>query len=176
MPNPRVAILGLSLESNRWSRPAGERDFTSVCWLEGDAILAQARTAAPAMPMEAAAFVRAMDATGPWQPVPILIASSFPAGPIEQAAFERALAIMLAGLKAALPLDGAYICNHGAMTATHMFDPDGEIVARVREAVGRRTRLVMTLDLHANISDRMVTPCDLLVGYRTNPHVDMIER
>jgi len=111
MPNPRVAILGLSLESNRWSRPAGEKDFTSVCWLEGDVILAQARAAAPAMPMEAAAFVRAMDATGPWQPVPILIASSFPAGPIEQATFERALAIMLAGLKAALPLDGAYICT-----------------------------------------------------------------
>ena len=34
----------------------------------------------------------------------------------------------------------------------------------------------MTLDLHANISERMVTPCDLVVGYRTNPHVDMIER
>src|SRR5262249_59235836 len=33
-----------------------------------------------------------------------------------------------------------------------------------------------TLDLHANISERMVTPCDLVVGYRTNPHVDMIER
>jgi microcystin degradation protein MlrC len=176
MPPPRVAILGLSLESNRWSRPAGETDFKSACWLEGDAILTQARAAAPAMPMEAAAFVGAMDATGPWQPVPILIASSYPTGPIEQATFERALAVMLAGLKSALPLDGAYICNHGAMTATHMFDPDGEIVARVREAVGRRTRLVMTLDLHANVSDRMVTPCDLVIGYRTNPHVDMIER
>jgi microcystin degradation protein MlrC len=57
-----------------------------------------------------------------------------------------------------------------------MFDPDGEIVARVRQAVGPKARLVMTLDLHANISERMVTPCDLVVGYRTNPHVDMLER
>ena len=138
MTSPRVAILGLALESNRWSRPAGEEDFKSACWLEGDAILQEARAAAPAMPMEAAAFVKAMDATGPWQPVPILIASSFPAGPIEQATFERVLAIMLAGLEAALPLDAAYICNHGAMTATHMFDPDGEIVTRVRQAVGRK--------------------------------------
>jgi microcystin degradation protein MlrC len=173
MTNPRIAILGLALESNRWSRPAGEQDFRS---LEGDAILHEARTAAPAMPMEAAAFVKAMDATGPWQPVPILIAGSFPAGPIEQATFERFLAIMLAGLEAALPLDAVYICNHGAMTATHMFDPDGEIVTRVRQAVGAKARLVLTLDLHANISERMVAPCDLVVGYRTNPHVDMIER
>jgi microcystin degradation protein MlrC len=176
MPNPRVAILGLALESNRWSRPAGEEDFKSACWLEGDAILKEARAAAPAMPMEAAAFVKAMDATGPWQPEPILIASSHPAGPIAQATFEHVLGVMLTGLKAVLPLDAVYICNHGAMTATHMFDPDGEIVARVREAVGRQTRLVMTLDLHANVSDRMVTPCDLVIGYRTNPHVDMIER
>src|SRR5215471_13999010 len=104
MPSPRVAVLGLSLESNCWSRPAGEQDFKSVCWLEGDAILREARAAAPAMPMEAAAFVKAMDATGPWRPVPILIASSFPAGPIEQPTFERALAGMLTGLRAALPL------------------------------------------------------------------------
>src|SRR5262245_57506424 len=129
MTNPRVAIVGLMLESNRWSRPASDTDFKS---LEGDAILHEARAAPPAMPMEAAAFVKAMDATGPWQPVPILIAGSFPAGPIEQATFERFLAIMLAGLEAALPLDAVYICNHGAMTATHMFDPDGEIVTRVR--------------------------------------------
>ena len=176
MTSPRVAIFGLSLESNRWSRPASEEDFKSACWLEGDAILHEARLTTPAMPMEAAAFVKAMDATGPWEPVPILIASSFPAGPIEQATFERVLAIMIAGLKAALPLDAAYICNHGAMTATHKFDPDGEIVTRVRQVVGPKTRIVMTLDLHANISEQMVAPCDIVVGYRTNPHVDMIER
>ena len=176
MTSPRVAIFGLSLESNRWSRPASEEDFKSACWLEGDAILHEARLATPAMPMEAAAFVKAMDATGPWEPVPILIASSFPAGPIEQATFERVLAIMIAGLEAALPLDAAYICNHGAMTATHTFDPDGEIVTRVRQVVGPKTRIVMTLDLHANISEQMVAPCDIVVGYRTNPHVDMIER
>src|SRR5215468_10939044 len=166
MPNPRVALIGLALESNRWSRPASEEDFRSVCWLEGDEILKEARSATPAMPMEAAAFVKAMDATGPWQPLPILIASSFPAGPIEQATFERALDTMLGGLAAALPLDAVYICNHGAMTATHTFDPDGEIVERVRGVVGPKSRLVMTLDLHANISDRMVTLCDLVVGYR----------
>ena len=64
MTGPRVAILGLVLESNRWSRPAGDEDFTSKCWLEGEAILEQARASAPNMPLEAAGFVRAMDATG----------------------------------------------------------------------------------------------------------------
>ena len=130
--------------------------------------LSEARAATPAMPMEAAAFVKAMDATGPWQAVPILIGYSFPAGPIEQATFERALTIMLEGLDAALPLDAVYVCNHGAMTATHTFDPDGEIVSRVREVIGPKARLVMTLDLHANISERMVAPSDMVVGYLTS--------
>src|SRR6267154_5374618 len=117
-----------------------------------------------------------MDATGPWEAVPILIGSSFPAGPIEQATFEQALSIMHKGLRQAGALDAVYICNHGAMTATHMYDPDGEIVAQVRAIVGAKMRVVMTLDLHANISERMVEGCDLVVGYRTNPHVDMAER
>ena len=139
MTSPRVAILGLALESNRWSRPAGEEDFKSACWLEGDAILHEARAATPAMPMEAAAFVKAMDATGPWQPVPILIASSFPAGPIEQATFERVLAIMLAGLEAALPLDAVYICNHGAHDRdTHVRPRRRDRRARARRSSGRR--------------------------------------
>lgn len=174
--SPRVAILGLALESNRWSRPADDDDFRSLCWLEGDAILAQGRSVAPAMPMEAVGFVRAMDATGPWTPVPILVATSFPAGPIEEATFNRALGQMLDGLEAAGALDAVYICNHGGMTATHTFDPDGEMVERIRAAVGAGVRVVMTLDLHANISERMVTPCDAVIGYRTNPHVDMGER
>lgn len=173
---PRVAIVGLALESNRWSKPATEADFRAACWLEGDDILAQARAKAPAMPMEAAGFVRAMDATGPWAPLPLLLAATYPAGPIEEAAFEAAVSQMEKGLAAAGPLDAVYICNHGGMTATHTFDPDGEMVTRLRKAAGPQARIVMTLDLHANISDAMVGGCDLIVGYRTNPHVDMLER
>src|SRR5262249_60161734 len=54
--------------------------------------------------------------------------------------------------------------------------PHVDIVSRVRKAIGPRARLLMSLDLHANISERMVAPCDIVIGYRTNPHVDMIER
>jgi microcystin degradation protein MlrC len=50
------------------------------------------------------------------------------------------------------------------------------MVERIRKVVGAQTRIVMTLDLHANISGRMTENCDLIVGYRTNPHVDMLER
>ena len=173
---PRVALLGLILESNRFAKPAGYFDFESNYWLEGDAILEDARRKTPKIAPEMVAFIQAMDATGPWEPVPILLAASRPTGPIEEAVYEDALARIEKRLDAAGTIDAVYFCHHGAMVATHIDDPDGDLAKRVRAMVGSTAPAAMTLDLHANISDDMVEATDIIVGYRTNPHVDMIER
>ena len=171
---PRVALLGMILESNRFARPADKAEFESLTWLSGEALLDEARSPTPVLAREFAAFVRAMDATGRWTPVPILLAASHPSGPVEEAVFEDYSAAILAGLSE--PVDAVYLCHHGAMVATHLHDPDGELAARVRAAVGPGVPIVQTLDLHANISDQMCNAVDLICGYRTNPHVDMLER
>ena len=43
-------------------------------------------------------------------------------------------------------------------------------------AVGDHCPVVATLDLHANISERMITATDCMVAMRTNPHVDTAQR
>ncbi|MEL6523545.1 MAG: M81 family metallopeptidase, partial [Pseudomonadota bacterium] len=129
---------------------------------------------APSLAPEFAAFVRAMDATGPWSPVPLLLAACRPSGPVEEAVFDAYLKEVLRGLDQ--PLDAVYLCHHGAMVATHLDDPDGELAARIRQKVGASVPIVQTLDLHANLSDQMSQSVDVICGYRTNPHVDMIER
>jgi len=174
MSSPRVALMGMILESNRYARPAGRADFESLTWMGGNALMAEARSTAPSLAQEFAAFVRAMDATGPWTPVPILLAACHPHGPVEEAVFEAYSAAILEGL--GQPVDAVYLCHHGAMVATHLDDPDGELARRVRAAVGPDVPIVQTLDLHGNISDMMCDNADLIVGYRTNPHVDFIER
>jgi microcystin degradation protein MlrC len=174
--NPRVAIIGVWLESNRFAPVAQAQDFKDFYELEGDAILAAAREPNPFILGEAAAFVKTMDATGPWQPVPILIAACHPHGPIDGRLMDDYVAKIRAGLAAAGPLDAVYVANHGAMIATDRDDPDGEVIATAREIAGPAARIVVTLDLHGNISERMVEQSDLIVGYRTNPHVDYIER
>ena len=174
MTGPRVALAGMILESNRFSRPAERADFESLNWMGGNALLAEARGDTPSLAKEFSAFVRAMDATGPWTPVPILLAACHPQGPVEEAVFEVYAAQVLAGLDQ--PVDAVYLCHHGAMVATHLDDPDGELAVRIREKVGPEVPIVQTLDLHGNISDRMCAAVDLICGYRTNPHVDMIER
>ena len=82
----------------------------------------------------------------------------------------------MARLEASAPLDAVYVANHGAMVSTATPDPDGEILARIRAAAGPGAAIVATLDLHANISERMVDSADVIIGYQTNPHVDMRER
>ena len=55
-------------------------------------------------------------------------------------------------------------------------DPDGILFEMVREIVGSEVPIAATLDLHANVSERMVQSIDVFIGYRTNPHLDMRER
>jgi len=174
MKAPRVALVGLKLESNRFSRPAEMDDFLSLNLLEGDPLMEEARKPTPSLAKEFASFVNTMDATGAWTPVPTLLAASHPLGPIRRDVFEDLCNRILGGLDD--NLDAVYLCMHGAMVAEHLDDPDGEVLERVRSRVGGDVPIVITLDLHANISDRMCSAVDLVCGYRTNPHVDMADR
>ncbi|MEM7061365.1 MAG: M81 family metallopeptidase [Pseudomonadota bacterium] len=174
MAGPRVALLGMILESNRYAKPADRTDFESLTWMGGNALMTEARSETPAIAREFCAFVAAMDATGPWTPVPVLLAACHPHGPVQEDVFEAYWHDVEARLSE--PVDAVYLCHHGAMVATHLNDPDGELAARVRAKVGADVPIVQTLDLHGNISDEMCDAVDLICGYRTNPHVDMVER
>jgi microcystin degradation protein MlrC len=176
MTSPKIAVLGVILESNRSSPVATPEDFESHYIREGAELLADARSPHPVIAPEAAAFVQMMDATGAWQPVPLLLAGCHPHGPVEGGLMQAFTETIITGLKAAGPVDGIYIANHGAMVATDSHDPDGDLIAAVRAQVGDQVPIIVTLDLHANISDQMAAACNMIVGYRTNPHVDMIER
>jgi microcystin degradation protein MlrC len=80
---------------------------------------------------------------------------------------------MIERLKAALPVDAVYLDLHGAMVVEHHDDGEGELLARVRQVVGERVPVVVSLDLHANVTRRMFEMADGMVIYRTYPHVDM---
>jgi len=173
---PRVAVLGFHLESNAFAPVSEERHFRSLCYAEGEDISSGARQAVSALPAEIPGFYREMDALGPWTPVPVIVTAAEPGGPVDERFFQATLAAMRARLAAAGALDAVYISNHGAMVSTAGPDPDGELYAMVRSQVGANTPVVATVDLHANISERMVANVDALVSYRTNPHMDQAER
>ncbi|MGH7115539.1 MAG: M81 family metallopeptidase [Stellaceae bacterium] len=175
-PPPRVAILGFSIECNKFAPPATKAHFLARACLEGEAILAEARVKTPVMRPETPGFVAAMDGSGPWTPIGVVLAMAEPNGPVEHAFFAELMDAIEHRLKAALPLDAVYICAHGAGLTTEEDDPDGLLFERVRAIVGPDVPIAATLDLHANVSPRMVRSIDAFIGYRTNPHLDMRER
>ncbi|HEX4331997.1 MAG TPA: M81 family metallopeptidase [Usitatibacter sp.] len=174
--SPRIAVLGFSLESNGFAPVALKADFEESYLLAGDSLAADLRATHARAPGTLTGFHAAMEASGGWEMVPILVAATSPSGPVDQSFFDETLRGMRSRLAAALPLDGVYIAEHGAASATAEHDPDGALFAMVREIVGARVPVVATLDLHANVSDRMVRETDLLVSFLTNPHVDQRER
>src|SRR3978361_1752328 len=61
------------------------------------------------------------------------------------------------------------------MVTEHFDDGEGEILRRVRQVIGKDLPLVVSLDLHANVTPQMVEHADALIAYRTYPHVDMAD-
>src|SRR5215510_14058519 len=96
-----------------------------------------------------AGFVEAAEANG-WELVPTISAAASPCAHVTKDAFERVMKEMLDGIANAGPLDAVYLDLHGAMVTEHHDDGEGEILARVRQVIGRNLPLVASLDLHAN--------------------------
>lgn len=107
--------------------------------------------------------------------LPLVWCSATPSAHVTEDAFERIMGMMLEDLRAAGPVDAVYLDLHGAMVTEHFDDGEGEILRRVRAVIGPDVPLVASLDLHANVTERMVAEADALIAYRTYPHVDMTE-
>jgi microcystin degradation protein MlrC len=103
---------------------------------------------------------------------PLLYTSPTPSGTITDDAFERIGGEMLDLLRARGPWDGILLAQHGAAVSQSFPDLDGELTARVRRLVGPAVPIGLALDLHANISPRMVEQSTVTTVYRTNPHLD----
>src|SRR5688572_10441745 len=94
-------------------------------------------------------------------------AAASPSAHVTSDAFERISNKLIENLKSAGPVDGVYLDLHGAMVVETYDDGEGEILRRVRDAVGPRVPVVASLDLHANVTRAMVERADALVAYRT---------
>ena len=112
-----------------------------------------------------------------WGVIPSIWAGATPSAHVTEDAFERLSALLLDDLRQALGggVDAVYLDLHGAAVAEHIDDCEGELIARVRKHVGERVPIVASLDLHANVTARMLEQADALVAYRTYPHTDMAD-
>lgn len=107
--------------------------------------------------------------------VPLLWCSATPCAHVTRDAYEKISDQLIGLIAQSLPLDGIYLDLHGAMVCEHLQDGEGELLRRIRQVVGDQMPVVVSLDLHANVTQTMVRHATLLDCFRTYPHIDMGE-
>ena len=168
----RVALLGIYHESNTFvTTPTVIDDFRNGKYLKGESIRKEYQNAHN----EIAGMLEVLDKEG-IEAIPLLFASATPGGTISAETYNFILQETLEELKKVLPIDACLVIPHGAGVSEEFPDMDGHWLSKVREVVGDTIPIIGTLDLHANVSQLMVSSTNALVAYKQNPHVDMRQR
>lgn len=89
--------------------------------------------------------------------------------------FTRIIGEFLSAIQAAPSVEGVYFSLHGAMAAENEDDPEGYLLQETRKILGESIPIVVSLDLHGVLTDRMLQHADAIVAYHTYPHVDFFE-
>jgi microcystin degradation protein MlrC len=111
-----------------------------------------------------------------WTLVHPISANPNPSGIVTDDAFEAIAETILDAIGKKGPIDGALLHLHGAMVSESHEDAEGEFLARLRRRLGAAVPVIVTLDLHANVTQRMADNANALIAYRTYPHIDQHER
>ena len=163
-----IAIASMLQESNTFSPvPTRYEDFSPVY---GSAVLDRHRGKLTEM----GGFLDVLDAAG--EPVaPVCAAWAITANRLVRPDLERLLQNFTEALRGAGPVDGLLLAMHGAQTAEGVDDVEGLFLREARKILGPDVPIVLTLDLHANVTRAMAELATAIVGYHTYPHIDMFE-
>src|SRR5580658_11244514 len=90
-----------------------------------------------------------------WTLVHPVSANANPSGTVTDDAFDTIAGMILGAAERQGPIDGVLFHLHGAMVAETYEDGEGELLERLRGVVGPAIPVVVTLDLHANVTRKM---------------------
>lgn len=134
----------------------------------GSAALAEQRDARTAM----GAFIRLVEERAGSTLVTPLSATANPSGTVDAAAYEQLANCIVDALTP--DIDAVLLDLHGAMVAEHVADGEGELLRRLR-ARAPKVPIAVALDLHGNVTQAIAELADIVVGFKTYPHIDMTE-
>ncbi|MCC7261828.1 MAG: M81 family metallopeptidase, partial [Candidatus Latescibacteria bacterium] len=167
---PRILVAECKQEVSSFN-PARSH-YADFRLLQGEALLHHHRQVRE----ELGGALQAFAADPAVELVPAFGASSNTSGGVLAAAdWAQLHRAFLDGLAAAGAVDAAYFSLHGAMQAEGEDDPEGYLLREARRILGEQIPVVVSLDLHGILTDRMLEHSDAVVPYHTYPHVDFFE-
>ena len=117
------------------------------------------------------AFIDVADAQG-YEIVTPIAANAAPSGPVQADAYRTICDAICEAVEAGC--DVCFLDLHGAMVTQTTVDGEGSLLKRIR-MLAPELPIAVSLDLHANLTDEIVSNCTALVGYKTYPHIDMYD-
>lgn len=162
----RIAIAGILTECNDFtSALITEADFERVELLRGDQMLERTDGVVGGTLSELAKHPDFIA-------VPLLFTSTIPGGALTDKCFQAFHDEIINRAKEAGELDGVLLLLHGAAVSESVADIEGELLKSMRDVVGNHIPVMVTLDLHAHITETMVKLSTALFGWETYPHMD----
>lgn len=163
----RIAIGGIMHESNTFAAlPTDRGRFAQGSLTRGDELLATWRDAHH----ELGGFIEGATRFG-YDLAPTVMAWATPAGPVDDDVIDEVVGEIIDGCERSRA-DGLLLALHGAMVSRSHPGADGEVLRRLRRALGEGMPIVATLDFHGNVAAVMAEDADALIGYQTYPHID----
>lgn len=164
-----ILVAAFGHETNGISQlPTGLREFEAYLLALGNDIPATLENTSH----EIAGVIQVAESYS-WDLVFTIAGYASPSGPVTREAWSYFADTILGGLNT--PVDGVFLALHGAMATQDHLDAEGELLHLIRQKVGPRTPIAVTLDLHANVTEDMVKFANIIVPFRTYPHVDQVE-
>lgn len=168
---PRVLIAGFKHETNTFSKLPTTLDAYKARGLyRGE----EMRDALAGTNTEIAGFLDACERYD-WDPVLAVAGDATPSGRVTSEAFDDISGHILKTIEEHEPLNAILLQLHGAMVAEDHDDGESALLTLIRDKVGRDIPIGVTHDLHANVTDKTGELSDVLVSYRTYPHIDQFE-
>lgn len=169
----RVAIAGFQHETNSFAKvKASLSKWEEAGILYGGEIIKEYRESKATI----AGILSRLQSETEVDLVPLVFSRLMPMGHMTVEANNHLANEILTLIEEKGPWDVVFLAQHGAAVSDLYKDPDGELAERVRAIVGPDVIIVTNLDMHANISRKVVSNSDIVKVYQTNPHLDTFER
>ena len=170
MTTRRILIAEIMHETNTFNNQLiGREDFASRYWLEGPAVENKLKDTNT----EIWGLITAIKQLNWTYECPIA-ASANPSGPLNDKDWQYIKETIKAHLYKK-KFDAVVLVLHGAMVTESTLDAEGDLLQEVRAITGNQIPIAVTLDLHANVSEKMAAHANLFKAYKTYPHTDQYE-
>ncbi len=168
----KIAIGEVMHETNTFSSVKTTVDLFKVWeWQRGEGILSNHRGVRDFL----GGMIDRAESLG-IEVIPTFAATASPSGTITRETYEAIKQQLAEGIEAAGAIDAFCLSLHGAGVVEGIDDMEGDLLTYVRSLIGYELPLVVTLDLHGNLTEKMAEEADALLGVHLYPHTDCYER